>query len=272
MDKELKLLSGEPYVLFVGIVLRYFLRINNEFNEYLEKYKIKVQFKHPVIGIHVRRTDKLKYEAKYHLDEYMSYAEDFYNKIDLMNERNGLKIKTKRHIYLATDELSVWKKEVNPWLEKGYKFIGNSNHTKTAVPEMRKSEVSIRNLLLDIFTLSECDFIVCGFSSTYCRTAIHLMHARDPSLAYQTVDNPFMYSGQPYHNFRALIGNVGQDEEELSFNTGDVIKIDNYKIRMDGYYRNGYRYGKLVGKNKMIKFPNFKVDEYVETYKSLAFD
>ena len=84
-----------------------------------------------------------------------------------------------------------------------------------------------------------------------------------------------MHSGKPYQNFRALIGNVGQDEEELSFNTRDVIKIDEFNIsyfRMDGYYRDGYRYGKLVGKNKMIKFPNFKVDEYVETYKSLAFD
>ena len=66
----------------------------------------------------------------------------------------------------------------------------------------------------------------------------------------------------------------GQEEQELSFKPGDVITIDKYSVsnQMDGYYKEGYRYGKLLKKNKMIKFPNFKVKEYVETYESLAFD
>ena len=125
--------------------------------QYLFKFKKQIQLKHPVVGIHVRRTDKLNYEADYHpLDQYMTYAEDFYNKIGLMNERNGLKIKTKRVIYLATDEISVWTNEVKPWLEKEYHFLGNSNHSNTArdVNSRYGSGVrmdSTRDLLTDLF-------------------------------------------------------------------------------------------------------------------------
>ena len=162
---------------------------------------------------------------------------------------------------------------MNPWLEKGYQFLGNKSHSKTAVPNKRGNEDSVRNLLLDIFMLSECDFIVCGISSTFCRTAVHLMQARDPSLPYQTVDKTFSYCVQPYHKLLAIVGNEGQDKQELGFKTGDVLTIDKYSVsnKMDRYYKGGYRYGKLLGENELIEFPNFKVEENVEIYESLAF-
>ena len=274
LSEELQELSGEPYVLFVGNLLRYLLRPNNEFTEYLLKFKKQIQFNYPIVGIHVRRTDKLDNEADYHpLDQYMSYAEDFFNKIDLTNERKGLKNKTKRVIYLATDEINVWNNEVKPWLEKGYQFLGDSKHANTARDVMsRFGEDSTRDLLTDLFMLSESDFIVCGISSTYCRSAVRLMHTRDPSLPYQTVDNPYLYSVQPYHMFRAISDNKGQDGQELSFSTNDVIAIDRYDLRMDSYYKYGYRYGKLLDNNKMTKIPNFKIEEFVETYSSIAFE
>lgn len=31
----------------------------------------------------------------------------------------------KRLVYLATDDISVWKKEIQKYEEKGYKFIGD---------------------------------------------------------------------------------------------------------------------------------------------------
>ena len=98
------------------------------------------------------------------------------------------------------------------------------------------------------------------------------MHSKDLSLPYQTVDNPFMYSFQPYHKLQATIGNEWKDDLDLSFKARDVITIDGYTYGMEGYYSHGYRYGKQLGTNKMIKFPNFKVEEYVETYESLAFN
>ena len=69
------------------------------------------------------------------------------------------------------------------------------------------------------------------------------MHARDPSLPFQTVDNPFSTVNQPCHKFMALISNEAQDEQELTFRARDIIKIDYGTGNFTGYYRNGYRYG-----------------------------
>ena len=39
---------------------------------------------------------------------------------------NLLQTTTKRIVYLATDDSSVWRKEVPKFEKKGYKFIGDS--------------------------------------------------------------------------------------------------------------------------------------------------
>ena len=279
LSERLQQLSGDPYVLFVGNILRYVLRTNKEFTEYLLKFKKKIQSNHPIVGIHVRRTDKLTHEADYHpLDQYMSYAEDFFNKIDLTNERNGLPFKMKRIVYLATDEINVWTNEVKPWIKKGYKFLGDSNHSNTARDVMSRFGVdSTRDSVTDLLMLSECDFIVCGLSSTYCRSAVRLMHTRDPSLPYQTVDNPYFYAVWKYQKLKAILSNKGHDKQELNFSSGDVITIDKFDLRMEGYFKYGYRYAKLFDTNdhksdEMIKFPAFKMEPFIETYHSLAFD
>jgi len=54
-------------------------------------------------SVHVRRTDKLAGEASLHtLDEYMRHVEEFYDKYDLINNKQA-----ERVVYLATDEINV---------------------------------------------------------------------------------------------------------------------------------------------------------------------
>lgn len=56
-----------------------------------------------MVGVHVRRTDKLIREAKYHpLEDYMKRAEEWFQ----IQERR-LHISIQRKIYLATDETTV---------------------------------------------------------------------------------------------------------------------------------------------------------------------
>lgn len=50
----------------------------------------------------MRRTDKLKVEAKYHaVETYMTQVENYYAKLDLLRPH------TTRRVYLATDEPKV---------------------------------------------------------------------------------------------------------------------------------------------------------------------
>ena len=229
-----------------------------------------------MVGIHVRRTDKIS-EGKYHsLDEYMTYAEDFYNKIDLKNERNGIKTKTNRTIYLATDEINVWEKEVVPWVAKGYQFIGNTSHTiSAAIRFYRNSNESINALMIDLFMLSECDLIVCTLSSTFGRVAVNLQHSRDLTLKYESVDTAFFTVGQLYHKLRAILNNQPQAKNELKFKHGDIIAIDYFNDREGqeiSHFKGGFRFAKIMHRKEWKKLPSYKFEDYIETYSFKIFE
>lgn len=49
---------------------------------------------------------------------------------------------------------------------------------KSAGLGRRYSVDSLRNVILDIVLLSECDYLVCTFSSQVCRLAYELMQTR----------------------------------------------------------------------------------------------
>jgi len=81
-------------------------------------------------------------------------------------------------VYLATDDLSLWKNDVKKYEEMGYVFIGDSNIAQTAGLSNRYSMNSLKNIILDVIMLSECDHLVCTFSSQVCRLAYELMQSR----------------------------------------------------------------------------------------------
>ena len=224
----------------------------------MNKMNLKqIEFNHPIVGLHIRRTDKITEAQFHHIDEYMAYVEDFYNKIDFINERNSVKSKVKRRVFLSTDEMNVWKNEIIPYQGKGYQFIGDINHSKTASIKTRNMNDSNEDLLIDLFMLSECDFIVCTFSSNFCRSALQLMYLRNPNAQYRSLDTPYFFWGQSHHGFKVIVGHKAQNKEEWNFHQSDILGISNY-------LQNGYNIGDLNGSNENAKYPKFKVEEYVQ--------
>ena len=69
-------------------------------------------FSHPVVGVHVRRTDKVGTEAAFHsIEEYMARVDDWYRKYELLHPpasaaaaSASLPAGRKRNVFLATDE------------------------------------------------------------------------------------------------------------------------------------------------------------------------
>ena len=61
--------------------------------DFINKQKEKFKFKSPIVGIHVRRTDKIGTEASFHpLSEYMKYVADYFDKLDTFNERRNITV------------------------------------------------------------------------------------------------------------------------------------------------------------------------------------
>ncbi|XP_054165843.1 alpha-(1,6)-fucosyltransferase-like [Oppia nitens] len=193
----LEILSETPLLLYVGQIVKYITRPNSKLWQLLDEFKKKILFNKPMVGIHVRRTDKLINDAIYHsLDQYMSYVDAFYDTIDLMNARNSVNTTAvQRVVYLTTDDPNVWINEIKSYIQKGYVFKGSFNHTIIANNITKRTDIMpTLDLLLDVFILSECDYIVCTMSSNVCRLAVELMKSHDINSDYQSLDTNYYFN------------------------------------------------------------------------------
>ncbi|RWS22711.1 hypothetical protein B4U80_00085 [Leptotrombidium deliense] len=275
LSQKLQTLHGAPIAWFIGQIVRFIMRPSPELEDYLNKAKARLKFKTPIVGVHVRRTDKVGTEASYHtLAEYMQFVEDYYNKLELFNERNGVVKKVERNVYLATDEPSIWNSEVKQYEKQGYNFIGDSNIAKTASLSNRYSFDSLKNIILDIWLLSESDHLVCTFSSQVCRLAYELMQTRgvdnkdlkiDWSDAFISLDDIYYFGGQSEHNQIAILSHKAKDKQEIDFKVGDTIGIA-------GNHWNGFSKGVNRRSQQNGLYPGFKTIEEVKTAYFKAFD
>lgn len=64
----------------------------------------KLGFQKPIVGVHIRRTDKVGTEASLHtVDEYMRGVEDYYLQLEMVQKVD------KRRVFLASDDPKVSK-------------------------------------------------------------------------------------------------------------------------------------------------------------------
>lgn len=90
LAEKLKTLHGSPIAWFLGQITRFIMRPSPEMDAFIAEAKYKFQFRRPIVGIHVRRTDKVGSEAAFHpLSEYMVFVEDYYNQLEINQQRLG---------------------------------------------------------------------------------------------------------------------------------------------------------------------------------------
>ncbi|KAI1301497.1 Aryl hydrocarbon receptor nuclear translocator -like protein [Halotydeus destructor] len=236
LSQQLITLHGSPIAWFLGQITRYIMRPSSEMEAFINEAKYRLQFRRPIVGVHVRRTDKVGTEAAYHpLSEYMKFVEDYYNQLELYNQRRGKEEKVERIVYLATDDPGIWTKETPDYENKGYTFIGDADIAQTAGIGTRYSVDSLRNVILDIELLSETDHLVCTFSSQVCRLAYELMQTRqeskdnlplDWSSSYYSLDDIYYFGGQNGHEQVAILNHpASSDKKEIEMKIGDRIGI-----------------------------------------------
>ncbi len=178
-EADLVKFHGDPFIWWAGQILFYLMRFNEQFQQVVEKKSTQLSFKNSCVGVHVRRTDKVGTEAAFHgLDEYMQHVESYFKFNDLKQGKE-----TKRCVYLATDELDVLKEARNKYTK--YEFIYDEANAKTASVHQRYSPESAQGVILDIYFLSQCEYLVCTFSSQVCRLAYELMQSRFPDASWR---------------------------------------------------------------------------------------
>nr|XP_023022722.1 alpha-(1,6)-fucosyltransferase [Leptinotarsa decemlineata] len=248
-------LHGDPIVWWVGQILKYLLRPQEKTANMIQETMTKMGFKRPIVGVHVRRTDKVGTEAAFHsLDEYMSYVNEYYDYLELKQTVD------KRRIYLASDDAKVLTEAKTKY--PNYEIIGDPSISKTAAVSTRYSDSSLFGIIYDIHMLAMSDYLVCTFSSQVCRVAYEIMqnYYPDASYRFRSLDDIYYYGGQNAHNVVAVWPHEPKRSAEMSISTGDLIGVA-------GNHWNGFSKGRNLRTNQVAFYPSFKVKDKIETAK-----
>lgn len=255
-------LHGHPPSWWVGQFVKYLYRLRPEYQEDLDKKMHEIGFENPIVGIHVRRTDKVvAREGGLHgVDEYMKWVVEYYDQLEMVQKVDV------RRVYLSTDEPAVIPEARLKYPD--YKIIVNEDGAKVANYSTRYSDESFRGLLLDIHLLSKTDYIICTFSSHICRLSYELMQVKHPdySLRFHSLetlwhtheDSPgyleTIIEHKPKYSFEveALRG----DPLELwlwhNFSYG-YVSVNNLRTKKQGMIPSF----KVIDKWKIAKFPEY---------------
>ncbi|XP_072555146.1 alpha-(1,6)-fucosyltransferase isoform X2 [Paramormyrops kingsleyae] len=248
-------LHGDPSVWWVSQFVKYLVRPQAWLEKEIQEATTKLGFKHPIIGVHVRRTDKVGTEAAFHsIEEYMVHVEDQFESLALRMPVD------KRRVYLATDDPSLLQEARTKYPD--YEFISDNSISWSAGLHNRYTENSLRGVILDIHFLSQTNFLVCTFSSQVCRVAYEIMQTLHPDASgnFHSLDDIYYFGGQNAHNQIAVHPHQPRGPDDLALEPGDVIGVA-------GNHWDGYSKGINRKTGRIGLYPSYKVKEKIETVK-----
>ncbi|CAL1536440.1 unnamed protein product [Lymnaea stagnalis] len=248
---KLALFHGNPPAWWVGQMAAYILRFTPTFEAHLRERKEMMGFTGPIVGVHVRRTDKLYVEAAFHdLREYMNHVRDYYDQL----ERTRPDVK--RRVYLASDE-QVFDEARKRFPD--YTFLVNEQISKD-----RETVDGLAGLVEDVHFLSRCDFLVCTFSSQVCRLAYELMQTLhgDASQRFRSLDDIYYFGGQGRH----LVRVVEPDDGNATVNGERLLRLVRGElVHTAGNHWNGLSKGSPIAGRISGFYPSYKTEEVLET-------
>lgn len=259
---------GDPFAWWMGQFFKYAMRMTQEFQEHVEKLSDRLGFEGPIVGVQVRRTDKLRHDSRLiGLGEYMEAVDDFFDDLEL----RGTSVATRR-IYLATDDPRVIKeaKEKFP----NHTFVYNEESVATASMSQRRSEANIKNFMADVYFLSRSDFLVCGMSSNICRLAYELMQTLHPDASRKvfSVDSPYWFHFQSHHVVEARYPHTPRRDGEIELQKGDRVKevLRHYSNHRN--FHDGFLHGVNQRTRKAGLYPIYKTVDVLRLADTPPFD
>lgn len=262
LSERIMRIHGDPIVWWVSQFLKYLLRAQPETSQWLVDAEKLQHFAKPIVGIHVRRTDKVGTEAAFHpVDEYMKYVDEYYQKLEM---KEGGKIPVKR-VYVATDDPKVLAECRRNYPQ--YEFLGDQKASKSAAVSTRYSSNSLKGIITDIHMLSRTDYLVCTFSSQVCRVAYEIMQTFkvDASDHFKSLDDIWYFGGQDEHQQVAVMDHIPGSRDELELKTGDVLGVA-------GNHWNGFNKGRNHRAGRIGLYPQYKTREKVKVVDFPTYD
>ncbi|XP_078493474.1 alpha-(1,6)-fucosyltransferase-like isoform X1 [Ciona intestinalis] len=255
---SIELFHGNPKAWLAGRLVRYITRPTQELFDAMNKSAARIDFTRPIVGLHIRRSDKLtlvgEYARSHTFSEYMKHVEEWYGKHEMRKAMEGSRNKVERRVYLATDDPGIWNETLN---YQEYVFIGQSKFTKRASDKAtRDTPYGFVQIANEINILSMCDFVVCTLSSEVGTLAYEYMQTLHLNAADRvlSLDAEYGVAGAPVDVQRVIYShNV---EGELSLQPGKLVA--GYQ-QWNGYFK-GNEHDKIWRNADNGKlYPSYKV-------------
>lgn len=184
---RLQELHPDPAAWWVAQFVAYVMRYQSTTEAMVDQAMARLHIESgPIVGVHVRRTDKFKEAPLRNLTEYMAVVQDYYGQRGQVG---------KGRIFLASDEVKVVEEaKLNyPQLE----VLVDEKAAASAALRTRYSEASLDGVIVDTHILSRVDYLVCTFSSNICRLAyaMKMAHSATTALNYTSLDDPYFFAG-----------------------------------------------------------------------------
>uniref|UniRef100_H2ZNX0 Alpha-(1,6)-fucosyltransferase n=1 Tax=Ciona savignyi TaxID=51511 RepID=H2ZNX0_CIOSA len=273
LSERLLRLHGNPSVWWVGQFMRYLLRpqpwLETEINGAIQG----IGSNEPIVGIQVRRTDKVGTEAAYHgVEEYMKHVDDWFDKYNLELVKSKSNQKVVRRVYIASDDPTVLADARKKYPH--YEFVSDTSISKSASLKSRYTKTSLRGVVVDIFTLAKCNYLVCTFSSQVCRVAYELMQTLHPdaSRKFHSLDDVYYYGGQTAHEQVAVLDHEPRPgTQEIQLKVGDVVGIagNHWDGYSKGTNRRTHQTGLYPSYKTIEKFPLVKYPTYPQAMSKM---
>nr|XP_026689468.1 alpha-(1,6)-fucosyltransferase-like [Ciona intestinalis] len=245
---------SDPMGWWISQMRKSLFKPKPKLQERIDYYAENVDFSSPIVGVHVRRSDKLTSPGEFAvfrpLSEFMKHVEEWYDKYDLRQAGLGDNLKVERRVYLASDDLAVWDEAK---VFDKYTFLGNKEFTERASEiETRDTKSGLEDIIIEATLLSKCNFFVGTLSSEIGQLAIEMKQStqlqdvfydvRSLEYEYGLIEGPKKIQLVVYNSTKPL----RLDEIELL--CGDLMILDRN-------YFNGYYYGTnvMTGKKGFYK-------------------
>ena len=145
-------LHGDPIVWWVSQFLKFMLRPQPHLEQMLQSTVENFKFQHPIVGVHIRRTDKVGTEAAFHsVEEYMTHVQEWFRKQKLTQPD------VKPRVYVASDEPRVLAECRKKYPE--IEFLGDQDVARSAAVSSR---LLLRQLIYftHLFFLNFSDILI----------------------------------------------------------------------------------------------------------------
>ncbi|RDD37607.1 Alpha-(1,6)-fucosyltransferase [Trichoplax sp. H2] len=245
----------KPIAWWIGLLSKYIVRPNDKFKQFIDQSRKKLRFQSPIVGLHIRHTDKKLETRLFNIDKYIIKVKAFYDRLV------SQKVNFKKRIFVVTDEPQLVDQLIAKY--PNYQFV-----------HPPKNQLN----------LAECDYLVVTMSSNIGRLAYELhevIYSQTKSQHFVSLDDRYFIFGQftSYHGpwiMRANQSCASASTNSINLVNGDLldscIPSTQSKTMYYGYSKRLQKSGYFLRSCVTYLIDNENYPDYKEVDKSLHWD